>query len=117
MLGSEWISLKDFCALLAGFCPLEPLNGGWGNPDEKRRYKSNADGEEVKTSKADFEEMGRYAEKFFVSGADIRAGQKNPNIIDGNDAEVSVRWAFEVALGFRPVDDRVVELYNTAVDE
>ena len=117
MLGSEWISLKDFCALLAGFCPLEPFNGGWGDPDEKRRYKRNADGEEVKPSKADFEEMGRYAEEFFVSGADIRAGQRNPNIIDGNDAEVSVQWAFRVALGFRPLDERVSALYDAALDE
>ena len=53
MLDNEFISLKDSCALFAGFCPLEKYNGSFGSPDVKRRYKRISDGEEVKPSKAD----------------------------------------------------------------
>lgn len=117
MLDNEFISLKDSCALFAGFCPLERYQPNFGGPDEKRRYKRISDGKEIKPSKADFSEMDRYAEKYFLSGVDIRAGQRNPNIINANDAEVSVRWAFKVGLGFRPEEERIYALYGAVVDE
>ena len=117
MLDNEFISLKDSCALFAGFCPLEPYQSDYGSPDKNRRYKRISDGKEVKPSEADFKEMDRYAEKYFLPGVDIRAGQRNPNIIDGNDAEVSVRWAFKVALRFRPLDEKITALYDAALDE
>ena len=117
MLDNEWISLKDSCALFAGFCPLEKYNGSFGSPDDKRRYKRISDGEEVKPSKADFHQMEQFAEKYFLSGADIRANQKNPNVIDANDAIISVRWAFKMGLGFKPLDEKICALYDAAVDE
>ena len=115
ILDNRWISLKDMCALFAGFCPLEPFNGNWGAPDELRGYKRISDGKKVKPNKADFNEMKRYADKFeFV---DIREGQRRPNELDGNDAEVSVRWAFKAGLGFRPLDEKITALYDAALDE
>jgi len=117
MLDNEWISLKDFCALLAGFCPLEPFKGDWGSPDERRRYKRISNGKEVKLSKADFTEMQRYAEKWSKSDFDITANSRYPNIMGGNDTEISTRFAFKVALGFRPLDERVCALYEAALDQ
>lgn len=117
MLDNEFISLKDSCALFAGFCPLEKYNGSFGSPDVKRRYKRISDGEEVKPSKADFHQMEQFAGKYSLSGADIRANQKNPNVTDANDAIISVRWAFKMGLGFRPLDERICALYDAAVDE
>ena len=115
MLDNEWISLTDVCALFAGFCPLEPFGGGWGFKHEGRRYKRISDGKEVKLSSADVNEMKRYEHKFeFV---DVRAGLRYPNVIDGNDSEVSVRWAFKVGLGFRPLDEKITALYDAALDE
>ena len=59
--------------------------------------------------------MKRYEHKFeFV---DVRAGLRYPNVIDGNDSEVSVRWAFKVGLGFRPLDEKITALYDAALDE
>ena len=117
MLDNEWISLKDFCALFAGFCPLEPFKGDWGSPDERRRYKRISNGKEVKPSKADFTRMQRYAEKWSKSDFDITANSRYPNIMGGNDTEISTRFAFKVALGFRPLDEKVCALYDAALDQ
>ena len=117
MLDNEWISLKDSCALFAGFCPLEPFNGSYGAPDEKRRYKRISDGKEVKPSEADFKEMRRYAEKWNNADFDIQRNSRFPNITDGNDTEIRTRFAFKVGLGFRPLDEKITALYDAALDE
>lgn len=116
MLDNEFISLKDSCALFAGFCPLEPYQSDYGSPDKNRRYKRISDGKEVKPSEADFKEMRRFADKWEKSNFDITSHSRYPNIIDRNDTEISVRFAFKVGLGFRPLDERICNLYDTAVE-
>lgn len=116
MLDNEFISLKDSCALFAGFCPLEPYQSDYGSPDKNRRYKRISDGKEVKPSEADFKEMRRFADKWEKSNFDITSHSRYPNIIDRNDTEISVRFAFKVGLGFRPLDERICNLYDAAVE-
>ena len=117
MLDNEWISLKDSCALFAGFCPLEPYNGSYGGPDTERRYKRISDGKVVKPKKADFSQMRAFAKKYEMSSFDIGPHSRYPNISDGNDCEISVRFAFKVGLGFRPLDEKITALYDAALDE
>tara|TARA_B100000959_G_scaffold31147_1_gene29745 strand:+ start:1554 stop:2276 length:723 start_codon:yes stop_codon:yes gene_type:complete len=115
-LDNEWISMQDICAIFVGFCPLEPYQSNFGGPDINRRYKRIADGEEVKPSEADFKEMRHYLDKWSLSDFDIQSNSRYPNKIDVNDTVISVRFAFKVGLGFRPLDERICNLYDAAVD-
>ncbi len=108
--------MQDICAIFVGFCPLEPYQSNFGGPDINRRYKRIADGEEVKPSEADFKEMRHYLDKWSLSDFDIQSNSRYPNKIDVNDTVISVRFAFKVGLGFRPLDERICNLYDAAVD-
>ena len=116
MLDNQWISLRDCCALFAGFCPLEPYVGDWGDPDRNRRYKRITDGKEIKPSKADFIEMERFFSKWNKSNFDITTNSRYPNMSVGHDTEISTRFAFKIGLGFRPLDERITNLYDAAVE-
>ena len=56
---AEWIHLQDMHAIFAGWLPLEPFNGPWGNIDKQRRYKRISTGKEEKPAESDFVEMTR----------------------------------------------------------
>ena len=121
-LSNEWISMQDICAIFAGFCPIEPYQPNYGRADPNRRYKRISDGEVVKLSQSDVKEIDNYLDKWAKSDftnprTNPDARVRDPRIIDGNDSEIRVRFAFEVGLGFRPEEEKICALYDAAVDE
>ena len=97
-LSAEWIHLQDMHAIFAGWRPLEPFNGPWGNIDKQKGYKRISTGKKGKPAESDFVEMARLSDLY--GEVDLLIKTRN-NEIDGNgNAQIRIKDAFKVGLKY-----------------
>ena len=88
-LSGEWIHLQDMHAIFAGWLPLEPFNGPWGNIDKQRRYMRISTGKEAKPAESDFVEMARLSGLY--GEVDLLIKTRNDEIDGNGNAQIELR--------------------------